>query len=257
MHKKRWLFAAFGPACLGEAVNLAQEHGWFHWVPDWCIALLFIASGWSLIWWGALSETVHTWVANKRSKAMWTFLIVGAIAGTSSGWLLWWSIQRQPIQVSTSQESTKKPEIPSSTPPQQSIISSPGANQAGRDININTINAAKTDDLKRRSDRMIADLEQLVRERKAMYRYKKDEETHNDYVQFLDGWMKGNTVNLRHCCWERLLKIQEDYARIIQRDDGFDNAIRSISGSIERIDRIHERDIEHIAERLRVLRARI
>jgi len=126
--RKRDLLILFVPLGASLALTFSVEKGWFDWVPDWGVAILWIATGWAWIYVLVTRNFVKLWVHTHKWRTAITFIIIGVILGGCSGWLLWWSVRRGQT------ESQIAASFPRSAPSKEPIERTPTAAEIAEEV---------------------------------------------------------------------------------------------------------------------------
>lgn len=116
VHGKRWLALSAGTVVLGLAFNIANQK-WGTNFPNLLLVALFVFALCCFIYWLWTSEAVQVrkaLVYTYPNMSMVLFLVIGGLVGVSFGFLLWWSLSKEPLVVA--QEPTAPAENQTVTP---------------------------------------------------------------------------------------------------------------------------------------------
>lgn len=183
------------------------------------VFLLFAAIGWLLSNW-EFGKQIRLRTGNKPM----TLIFVGILGAVASicAWLL--------TEPKSEPKESAKGESSTTSTPRQSIVGSPGAIQAGRDVIISPppVSSSKPNirpffgNLRERANELSKDLFAFIPERNKYRPEIKDKMTHNQIMEALQGWEQSTKGLFLQSLLGRAIQIQKDFAKHELKDEILD-----------------------------------
>lgn len=78
-------------------MTFSDAKGWFEIIPDWSVAAMWVVTAWASLWFVTTSKYArahYSLLYSYPKVSVLTFVLLGAVFGGLSGYLMWWSARR-------------------------------------------------------------------------------------------------------------------------------------------------------------------